>query len=275
MSDEEEHDGGGGGKGLGATLGKKVGPLPLGVWIAAVVGGIGIAYVVRRSGDNEEAVDPYTPDGTVIGMPNGIGQTGDGGGKDADDLDVDPQTNEQWGRQAIRKMIARGYDPTLVDSAIRKYLAGETLTITERALIAETLVVVGPPPVPPPPEIPGGTGTDPVDPITPRPPVVDPPAPGPKPPRVIHDVSRPPTTKTTKPTTKRYPKRWKSVINGPRSSYSSLAARYKLGISGTQLYQYQLTKDAGRPAATVAKLRKRGANLIYAAGTTTLPYPKG
>lgn len=257
--------------GIGATLGKKIGPLPLGVWIAAIVGGIGIAYVVRQRGGSDDEPEPYVPDGTVISQPNGIGQTGSSSSdQSGEDLEVDPQTNEQWGRIAIRKMIARGYDPTTVDSAIRKYLAGETLTVTERALIAETLVVVGPPPVPPPPEIPGGSVTDPVTPVTPRPPPVDPPAPGPRPPR-------PPIPAKPKPKPKpqnRYPKRWKTVVNGPKSSYSKLAAKYKLGISGTQLYQYQMSAEAGRPASTRATLKKRGPNLLYAAGTTVLPYPQ-
>ncbi|MFJ8188083.1 hypothetical protein [Streptomyces sp. NPDC096105] len=269
MSDADD-DGTAGG-GLGATLGKKVGPLPLGVWIAAVVGGIGIAYVVRQRGDDDAEPEPYVPDGTIIGQPNGVGQNGDDD-DDRDDLDVTPQTNEQWGRQAIQRMIARGYNPTLVDSAIRKYLAGETLTVTERALIAETLVVMGPPPVPPPPEVPGGTNPDPVDPITPKPPKPDPPQPGPKPPNPTKPLPQP--KPPTKPPARVYPKRWKSVVNGKNSSYSTIAAKYKLGISGMELYQYQLSKEAGRSAATRATLRKRGPHLIYAAGTTVLPYPK-
>ncbi|MFD8943354.1 hypothetical protein ACFV00_15315 [Streptomyces californicus] len=263
MSEEDAPAGGG----LGATLGKKVGPLPLGVWLAAVVGGIGIAYVVRRRGDDEEP-EPYVPDGTVIGQPNGVGQNGKDDQDDDDDAETDPQTNEQWGRVAIRRMIGRGFEPGLVDRAIRKYLAGESLTVSERAVIAECLIVIGPPPVPPPPEIPGGSTPDPVDPITPPKPKPDPPGPGPKP------KPKPPAPKP-KPPTNRYPKKWKTVVNGAGSSYSKIAARYKLGISGQQLYAYQLTKEAGRPASTVAKLKKRGPNLIYAAGTTVLPYPKG
>lgn len=84
-----------------------------------------------------------------------------------------------------------------------------------------------------------------------------------------------PTTPTpSKPGTPKYPTRWKSVINGPNSNYSQIAQKYGLRISGTELYQYQLSPQAGRPAATVAKLRSYGPNKIYAAGSTVLPYPK-
>jgi hypothetical protein len=130
---------------------------------------------------------------------------------------------------------------------------------------------MGPPPVPPPPEVPGGTKPNPVDPIIPRPPKPDPPQPGPKP-------KPPPWGPKPKPKPKppanAYPKRWKSVRNGKGSSYSTIAAKYKLGISGRQLYDYQFSKEANRSAAAKATLRKRGPDLIYAAGTTVLPYPK-
>lgn len=248
MSEEDDR----GGPDLGGMLGQKVGPLPLGVWIAAVVGGIGIAYVVRRRGEDEEPAEPYVPDGTVIGQPNGVGQDGGDDDEPADDLDVDPQTNEQWGRMAIRRMMARGYDPSLVDSAVRNYLAGETLSVTERALIAETLVVVGPPPVPPPPEIPGGTKPDPIKPIPVPKPRPDPPAPGPKPkPRPI-----PP-----RPTVPPY-----RVVTVTRSgqSLSSLVAdynrRYKTHHTWEAVWAFNLKwRDTG----TRRELERRGPHRVY------------
>ncbi|MGW4205013.1 hypothetical protein [Streptomyces sp. NPDC004726] len=258
MSDEEKESGGG----IGASLGQKVGPLPLGVWIAAVIGGIGIAYVVRQRGD-DEPTDPYTPDGTQYGQPNGIGQRGDDDTEPAEDLDADPQTNEQWGRIAIRRMIARGYDPSLVDRAIRKYLAGETLTVTERALIAETLVVIGPPPVPPPPEIPGGTDPDPVDPITPKPPKPDPPGPGPKP--------KPPAPKPKPPVGKVPPYRTATITPANRTLSALVAAynkRYGTKHAWRTVWEFNLRY---RSASTAAKLRARGPNKTYLGSTFWIP----
>ncbi|MBT2400641.1 hypothetical protein [Streptomyces sp. ISL-100] len=255
------------GGGLGETLGKKVGPLPLGVWIAAVVGGIGIAYVVRRRGDDEEEPEPYTPDGTVIGQPNGRGQDDDDD-DDENDLDATPTTNEQWGRMAIRRMIAYGYDPSLVDRAIRKYLAGETLTTTERAVIAEALVRLGPPPVPPPPEVPGGTTPPPVDPITPRPPKPDPPAPGPKPPgKWPTPKPKPKPTKPTGPPPYRV-----ATITPANRTLSKLVDAYnrKYGTkhSWRAVWEFNLRH---RSAATVRKLRARGPDRVYLGSTFWIP----
>lgn len=109
---------------------------------------------------------------------------------------------------------------------------------------------------------------------------------GPKSSTVRVKTKAKPTTTTPKPTTpkpttpkpttpaKKYPTKWKTVVNGPNSNYSSISQKYRLGISGVELYNYQFTSQAGRPASTKATLKKRGPNLIYAAGTTVLPYPK-
>ncbi|MFV6033162.1 fibronectin type III domain-containing protein [Streptomyces sp. NPDC056264] len=83
-----------------------------------------------------------------------------------------------------------------------------------------------------------------------------------------------PTPSTPAPAGKRYPTKWKTVKNGKGSSYSSIAAREKLNITGRELYDYQFTAQAGRPESTKAELRKRGADLIYADGSTVLPYPR-
>lgn len=164
------------------ALEHKVGPLPLGVWLLAVAGGVGIAWWVRRNSSSSTADPATVPDSTVYTQPNGVGQQTDATTDDTGTAPT-PTTNEEWGQQSITKMIARGYQPTMVDSAIRDYLGGATLTTVERALIAETLVVCGPPPVPPPPEVPGGTTPPPTVPITPKPPAHD--APSRTPPAVV------------------------------------------------------------------------------------------
>lgn len=59
-----------GGTGVSGTLGKRVGPLPLAGWLAAVIGGLGIAWYMRRSGQSSDAVDP------ALVPPTGLGGAG-------------------------------------------------------------------------------------------------------------------------------------------------------------------------------------------------------
>lgn len=269
-----------GGKGLKAALGKKLGPLPVGIWVLAVGGGLIFAYYMRSSGGGEETPveEEAGPDtggtGTgswPYGVPNGVGQWPGAGQGDEDDEDKTlPTTNEQWQRRAISILIGRGYEAVAVDRAISAYLGGEPLTTIQRAIINEAILLIGPPPVSPP----SPTSPDQPPPII-KPPIVKPPVVVPPSPWIPTKpvVVKPPRPKPT-PSGNVYPKKWKSVVNGPNSSYSKLAQKYKLGISGVALYDYQFSREAARPASTKAALKKRGPNLIYAAGTTVLPYPK-
>ncbi|MEU9048374.1 hypothetical protein AB0D63_43300 [Kitasatospora sp. NPDC048343] len=70
-----------------------------------------------------------------------------------------------------------------------------------------------------------------------------------------------------------YPTYWFSHTNQHDDSYASIAQRYGLNISGDELYQYQFSPEAGRPASTQATLRARGYT-IYAGGETEIPYPR-
>lgn len=273
-----------GGADLKGALGKKVGPLPVGVWVLAVGGGLIFAYYMRSNSDNTG--DTGTDTGTTgtdtggtgegdwpYGVPNGVGQWNNNtGGQDdgttAEDNTL-PTTNEQWQRRAVQILIGRGYEALAVDRAISAYLGGESLTTIQRAIINEAILLIGPPPVSPPsptsPDKPPPVVTPPVT----KPPVVVPPTPTWPPPKPT-----PPKPTPTKPPTNAYPKRWKSVVNGTGSNYTSISKRYKLNISGQALYDYQFSKEAARTASAKAALKKRGANVIYAAGTTVLPYPK-
>lgn len=269
-----------GGAGIKGALGKKLGPLPVGIWVLAVGGGLIFAYYMRSNGGGDDTATEDTGTDTggtgegswPYGVPNGVGQWNTGGStSDDDDEDDDktlPTTNEQWQRRAVQILIGRGYEAVAVDRAISAYLGGEPLTTIQRAIINEAILLIGPPPVSPPsptsPDQPPPTTT----PVTPKPTPLPatPTTPKPKPPVVNKPTPKPPTNA--------YPKRWKSVINGTNSNYSKIAAKYKLGISGQALYDYQFSKEAARPTSTKATLKKRGANLIYAAGTTVLPYPK-
>ena len=145
------------------TMTKKVGGVP--VWgIATGVGAlvIGAAYYLNSRDDGmvqtvyspddlqPEETDPNNQD---IGLPNGpIGDwlsenpghpaypVGIGGGLPA------PITNEQWGRFVADQMLGRGNDPSLVNTAIRKYLDGQGLTVAEQAIIRLAISLYGNPP---------------------------------------------------------------------------------------------------------------------------------
>jgi hypothetical protein len=145
-------------------LGKQIGPLPLGAWIAVVAGGLGIAYYTKNSGgggttdtttDGTVVDDTGTPDGTADGTVGGwtattpdTSTTGDGAITD----------NDSWGNAAINWLIAQGYDPGWSYSAITKALAGgrgeNRLSVREYALWRAALRHLGAPPTPitlPPP----------------------------------------------------------------------------------------------------------------------------
>ncbi|NEC07304.1 hypothetical protein G3I26_18775, partial [Streptomyces sp. SID7909] len=248
-----------GGAGLKGALGKKLGPLPVGIWVLAVGGGLIFAYYMRSNSSGDDVTEDTsgtdtggTGEGSYpYGVPNGVGQwAGSGSGTTEDDAEDKtlPTTNEQWQRRAVQILIGRGYEAVAVDRAISAYLGGESLTTIQRAIINEAILLIGPPPVSPPsptsPDSPPPTTTPP----NPKPDTPAPPTPttdG----RVMHPAPAFPKPQASKPKNV-YPKRWKSVVNGANSSYSKLSAKYKLGLSGQALYDYQFSKEAGRSAAT-------------------------
>lgn len=60
-------------------------------------------------------------------------------------------TNTGWAEQAEVWLLAQNYNPTLVDSAVRDYLAGNQLDTNEQAVINVALQQFGPLPDPNPP----------------------------------------------------------------------------------------------------------------------------
>lgn len=72
----------------------------------------------------------------------------------------------------------------------------------------------------------------------------------------------------------KFPKRRLFYTAKRGDNYSKVAAKYKTGLSGEQLYSYQFSKEAGRTASALAVLKSRGPNLIYAGTTIAVPYPK-
>lgn len=79
---------------------------------------------------------------------------------------------------------------------------------------------------------------------------------------------------TTVPSASKYPKRRLVYTAKKGDNYSTISAKYKTGLSGIDLYNYQFTKEAGRTASAKAVLKERGPNLIYAGTTVAVPYAK-
>lgn len=156
----------------GMDLGKQLGPLPLGAWVAVVVGGLGIAFYTRKSGTAP----------TVVTDTAGDAGVGTGGGmfipiNPPTDTPAVPAitTNEDWGKAAVNYLISMGYDPNVADTAVRKYLESTQLTLQEYALMRYALVRLGAPPIPlPAPPDPPQTPV-----VTPLPPPVVPAQPPP------------------------------------------------------------------------------------------------
>lgn len=235
----------------GIDLGKQMGPLPLGAWIAVVGGGLAIAYWQRNAGSSEVEVVEDT------GSPEGVGE-GPGwiavpppSTSPGDSDSITYESNEAWGQAAINWLIAQGYSPGISSSAITKALNGgvdidgNKMSIQEWSLWSLALTKFGSPPYPvnvaPPTNVPG--------PVTPNP---DPPV-----------VKPPPTTKP--PTGNKTPP-YIEVVAKRGDSISKIASRY--GKSWQEVWNFNLKY---RSKATVAILKARGPNLIYAGTRIWVP----
>lgn len=158
------------GKGVD-TLSKKVGPLPLGVWVIALGGTIVVVYAVNsKKGSSTGNTLAVANDGTT-GTQSKVGDGSVGGWVSNPAATVSTKktyaTNEEWGRAAIQFLIGQGYDAALADIAIRRYLGGLDITVQQRPLITAAINGLGPTPqqmgpiseLPGDSPIPGGGGT--------------------------------------------------------------------------------------------------------------------
>lgn len=135
-----------------AALSKKIGPLPVGAWIAVFGVGILIAYAVNsRAGSGTRAANTLAvaDDGTTGPEPD-VGSGAVGGWQYQQAVAAQAaktyDTNEKWGRAAIEFLIGQGYDASLADVAIRRYLGGLDITVQQRPLITAAINGIGPTP---------------------------------------------------------------------------------------------------------------------------------
>jgi LysM repeat protein len=149
---------------MGKGLKKQVGPLPLGVWIAVILGGFGIAYIInKRAGGSAPTSSPADFGSATSGT--GTGSTSTWAANQPPGSPSTPMisTNVQWEQAAARYLLTLNpANGLLIDSAMRKYLFNEPLSTAESALINAAIGQFGLPPEPlPPTSDPGGGTTDP------------------------------------------------------------------------------------------------------------------
>lgn len=169
----------------GSFLTRKIGPLPMWVWLAA---GLGIylyfqhqqAATAATAATNQQtdpagnvgSIDPAT--GYVFGTPEDLaalaadnggtstdsgtaGQSGTSGGQTYAD-------NNSWGIAAINYLVGLGIDATTANQAVELYLSSQPLTTAQQADVNLAIGALGPPPSLPgpttgsPPPVTGGGG---------------------------------------------------------------------------------------------------------------------
>jgi hypothetical protein len=174
-------------KGATAFLTKKVGPLPVWVWMAAAIG-VYLWYSHQQAAStaastaanqqtdpagNVGTIDPAT--GYVYGTPedvaalaaNNSGSTGSGSaGQNATTGAQTYADNNSWGVAAVNYLVGLGIDATTANTAISNYLASQALTTAQQGDVNLAIQALGAPPSLPSPATsppvttpPGATGT--------------------------------------------------------------------------------------------------------------------
>lgn len=198
-------------------LGKMVGPLPLGAWLAIIVVAAGFGYWRSKqtpSDDTEPIEDPY-------GDPNvGTGAT------TGQWIDLDPPEkpeptsnapvdNDAWAVLAMQWFQAHNYDMAKAGQALAQYMAGTLTTkdVQAWALVRTVMMHIGSPPV-------IVEQHEPVPGQPTPPPVTKPPTPKPKPKPKPQPKKRYYTVKRGDTLTsigRKYHKSWQSIYNANRS----------------------------------------------------------
>lgn len=133
-------------------LSKQVGPLPLGGWVIAVAGGVGLFMLSRRGSSadqgltGDEVLEGYRYTGGDPGVGLGSSAFSDYPAPAADLPQNVITDNDEWGRKAVVYLIGKGYNPIEVDYAVRLYLANEPLDPRYGTMINDAIRELGPTP---------------------------------------------------------------------------------------------------------------------------------
>jgi LysM repeat protein len=133
---------------MAPNLGKMVGPLPLGAWVAVIGGGLGFALYTRRQSDatatDSAAGSPLDTvgDGSTGGAWTVTAPTPTGGGTDVQTI----TDNQSWAFAVENWLIAHNYSPGDVVSAVSNGLYGAALPPNQWAIWVAALAHQGAPP---------------------------------------------------------------------------------------------------------------------------------
>lgn len=280
----EPATGEGTGGGLKKALGRKIGPLPAGVWIAIAV--VVFYYVSKRqkasaggSGDQTDSagntgpIDPKT--GYVYGSAEdaaALGQASSGLGTDTDSgsggstVSGQYADNNAWAVAAINYLVSIGVDATSANAAVTQFLASQTLTATQQGEINLVIQRLGAPPSPPEP---GGS----------PPPIVTPPS------STTYATNPPTGFTTTSVTANSIGTKWNAATNA--ASYTlywgttaeakdgkttvSTTAATATGLKANTPYYLRVQANPVKAGAGFATLTKTTAKTSTGGGSTSKP----
>jgi hypothetical protein len=264
------------GGGIKAALGRKIGPLPAGVWIVIAV--VVFYYVSKRSqsggtgqatdsAGNVGTIDPKT--GYVYGSAEdaaALGQASSGLGTPTDSgtgqstVGGQYADNNAWAVAAINYLVSIGIDATSANTAITQFLASQTLTTQQQGEVNLAIQRLGAPPSPPEP---GGS----------PPPVVTPPS------SSTYAANPPTGLTTTSVTAGSIGVKWNAAVNAASYTLSwgttadakdgsvtvSTVTATATGLRANTLYHLRLQANPAKPGAGFASLTKTTAK---STGTT-------
>lgn len=269
----------GAGGGIKAALGKKLGPLPAGVWIAIAV--VIYWYVSKRQGGSSSAgetdpagnvgsINPNTgyvygsaEDRAALGsVSTGLGTSTDSGTGQST-VSGSYADNNAWAVAAINYLVSIGVDATSANAAITQFLGSQTLTPQQQGEVNLAIQRLGAPPSPPEP---GGS----------PPPVVTPPS------SSTYATNPPSGFVTTSVTAASIATKWNAAVNATSYTLSwgttSAAADGKTTVSTTAatatglkpgtLYYLRVQANPVKAGSGFASLSKTTSK-----STTTTPKP--
>ena len=263
-------------------LGKKIGPLPLGVWLVIAAGIFWFVLKSNKESDGGQQTDAAGNVGTinpntgyVYGSPedkaalgassNSLGtsgETGNGGGTVGDQY----ADNNAWAVAAINYLVSIGIDATSANAAITQFLSSQQLTSAQQGMVNLAIQRLKAPPNPPEP---GGS----------PPPVVTPPTSSTfaiNPPTGFATSSVNPTAigvkwnKTTNAVS--YTVSWGKGANAADGTMTvSTPAATVTGLTPNTLYHLRVQANPPGPGAGFATLTK---TTPKSTGGTPAPTPK-
>jgi hypothetical protein len=136
-------------KDAGAGLGKKLGPLPVWVWLAIVGSAAFLWYYFKGRGSSTSSTDTTDTSGATDEYGNPISTSDITGGDNVpgtygaeyynyvpDSTVTQPSTNDQWlTMYALPQAIKDGYNPVTAGNALSTYINGGTLSEDDSTLV--------------------------------------------------------------------------------------------------------------------------------------------